>query len=339
MVFARRHDGAVQYTKSTDGGANWSTPGALPSVVGPDVKSYTGLEVALKGPGAFPTDLINSGLAACISAIGDRCYLFGRKPDSRIYFRRSTDAGATWESWQPIPNGLFHTGPAAAASADGKIVHVCGVGLDQKLYWSRSVDGGKTWSAWALVGQDGAEGPFTSTSAPALAMSADGQMVYTFARRDDRSIWYNQSWYHQSPHGGIDRSEWFVLADWELSDQGKVVNVATSSPAAVASSDGTGVIVVVRGSDRGMWYYGMGSLATATETSSVAATWQKIPYGTFTSAPAIAMNHEGVGSVSVVALADDFTLYATRGHFTPGGDYTWDGWSPLKGLKVGDFFA
>jgi CubicO group peptidase (beta-lactamase class C family) len=338
MVFARKYDGSVWYSTSDDGGAHWWAAGALPDTVSPNVQSPAGLEDASSPvdasstvAGALPEDLINSGLAACISATGDRCYLFGRKTASGIWFRRSTDAGATWERWRAIPNGLFRTGPAAAASADGRIVHVVGVGLNQRLYWSRSVDGGTTWSSWEKINYlYGGEGPFTS--ALALACSDDGQTLHVFGRGDNWRIWYVHS-----TNGGTNwwQADW--VADWELSDQGTIAQVPTSSPAAATSSDGTAVVVVVRGSNRGMWFNSMDHTDPESGRANWKQFWQPIGSRTFTSAPAMAMNDPGDGGVSLVALDDNFTLWGSRYHPTPDGVPKWDDWSALQGVM--DDFA
>jgi CubicO group peptidase (beta-lactamase class C family) len=343
MVFARKHDGSVRRATSTDGGTTWSPAAALTDAVSPNadavsptIKSPAEREIASSMvPLALPEAEIpiNSGLAACISAVGDQCYLFGRRLDSRIWFRRSKDNGTTWERWRAIGDRLFLTGPAAAASADGKIVHVVAVGRDNKLYGTRSITGGDVWNPWVLVNAaSGGDGPYTS--APALACSDDGQTLHTFGRGDDRRIWHD----HSNDGGTTWRGVHWV-PDWDLSDDGKIVEVPTSSPAAATSSDGTAVVVVVRGSNRGMWFNSMTHTDPDSGQANWNTTWQPIgqTVATFTSAPAMAMNDPGDGGVSVVALADDFTLWGSRYHPTPDGVLTWDGWSRLQGLT--DDFA
>lgn len=138
LVFLR-HGGTPQsasyYKRSTDGGLTWD-----PDVLLGNTKWWPG--VAAAGPNVYVS--LNTVYA-------------DDAKNSVVYFRRSTDNGATWEPQQQISQAARRTGGRSedpSIMADGKYVHVVWndnrdaiPGKGMSVYYRRSADMGVTWDA------------------------------------------------------------------------------------------------------------------------------------------------------------------------------------------------
>jgi CubicO group peptidase (beta-lactamase class C family) len=284
-VFARKQSGDIIRRQSTNAGKTWNAAIAMPGWI------------------------MTSGLAAAATPDGSHMFLFGRGTDNQIWFGKSSDGGQTWQGSWPVPFGTFMTGPAVGVSMNGQAIgiHLVAVGMDRKMYHIKSGDGGQTWGATAAIG----EGTFTS--APAITVSNDGNLVHVFGRGDDYRFWHNwttgSSW---QPH-------WVTIGD----------GVFTSGPGATASADGSRVHVMGRGTDRDMWHNW-----TTGSGQPFQPHWKTLAQGSsFVSAPSLAMHGAGA-DLYLAAFGDDFAIWANHSG-NEGG--TWDGFyqvGPNPGLFI-----
>lgn len=173
VVWANNTDLQVRYRRSTDGGANWGDVNLL--TVGSTYTLYPSL--AARG---------NNVHAVWIDARPATSYL------PEVYYRRSTDDGATWQSDIRLSTGQHSTRQPAIATS-GDFVHVVWDdgrhGPNAEIYYRRSTDCGATWDPETrLTHADGSSGNGV--------VAASGQYVYA-VWDDDRDgnweIYYNRS--------------------------------------------------------------------------------------------------------------------------------------------------
>jgi hypothetical protein len=136
-------------SKSTDGGATWSTKVVDVSAAPPDCSVYScgwaflGAQMTMTSDAAGNLyALWNAGSTA-------------RGPE-RIYFSRSTDGGNTWSSKQDVssaPQGSHHAFPAISAAGNGDVriswmdARAASGGMDKwNVYFRSSTNGGASWS-------------------------------------------------------------------------------------------------------------------------------------------------------------------------------------------------
>jgi hypothetical protein len=134
----------------------------------------------------------------CIVAVGDTLHVIftdNRSSWYDVYYIRSTDAGATWDSAIRVSlsdsNHIF----GATVAASGANVHIAWEGRNNgSLQYRRSTDGGATWlPETALVVSPSCGSPF---------LSADGYRV-GLAWGDERDgNWNGELYYKQSNDGG-----------------------------------------------------------------------------------------------------------------------------------------
>lgn len=131
VVWANNTDVQVRYRRSADGGSNWG--GVVPLTIGSTYTLYP--SVAAEG---------NSVHVVWIDARSATNYL------PEVYYRRSTDNGATWQADVRLSTGQSSTRQPAIAVA-GDLVHVVWDdnrhGLNAEIYYRRSTDGGASWDA------------------------------------------------------------------------------------------------------------------------------------------------------------------------------------------------
>jgi photosystem II stability/assembly factor-like uncharacterized protein len=70
---------------------------------------------------------------------------------TRVVVARSTDEGATWQSFACDPTAGLGAGPIAADRVDTSIVYCTGFAADRRTFVYRSTDRGETWTS-ALAG-------------------------------------------------------------------------------------------------------------------------------------------------------------------------------------------
>jgi hypothetical protein len=135
----------------------------------------------------------------CIVAVGDTLHVIFTDDRSGwydVYYTRSTDAGATWDSAARVSltdsNRIF----SATVAASGANVHIAWEGLaNGSLEYRRSTDGGTTWlPETALVVSPSCGTPFLSADADRVGL----------AWGDDRDGNYNgELYYKQSGDAGL----------------------------------------------------------------------------------------------------------------------------------------
>ena len=223
----------IVYTRSTDGGANWSAPVNISATSAKSAKPA----IAANGSGVYVA-WEDDG-----SGGGD------------IYYRYSTDGGL---NWLPNPAGAPQnlsnnpgrsSEPSIAVDAASGVVHIVwfdfslspaaqiptAVTLGSDIYefglgttaevWFRRLSGG-IWTDWISLGG--------VVSAPPAAVAA-GSDLYVFAPGSGNDLWYRKLsggvWGAWTPLGGI----------------------VSGVPSAVATS-ANNVYVFVRGSGQDVWY-------------------------------------------------------------------------------------
>ncbi|MBN2465516.1 exo-alpha-sialidase [candidate division WOR-3 bacterium] len=131
VVWANNTDLQIRYRRSTDGGSNWAN--AEPLTIGSTYTLYPSVAVA--------GDNVH---VVWIDARPATNYL------PEVYYRRSTDGGATWQGEARLSTGQSSTRQPAIAVA-GDLVHVVWDdgrhGLNAEIYYRRSTDGGATWQS------------------------------------------------------------------------------------------------------------------------------------------------------------------------------------------------
>jgi CubicO group peptidase (beta-lactamase class C family) len=271
-VFGRQRNGVVVRRQSDNGGKIWGAPVPMPGWI------------------------MTSGISAAAPPDGYPMYLFGRGTDNQIWFAKWPGGRQDWQGSWPAPFGTFMTGPAVAASSNpqGVGLHLVAIGMDRRMYYVYSANGGQNWSAVEAIGQG------TFTSAPAIAVSNDGTLVYVFGRGDDWRIWYN----------------WNAEAGWQPHWTPIGEGIFSSGPGATSSKDGTRLHVMGRGMDSDMWHNWTNGAGQPFQPH-----WNKLSSGSFISAPALAADAPGQ-NLYVAALGDDFTIYTNH---TASVGAPWDG--------------
>jgi hypothetical protein len=131
VVWANNTDLQIHYLRSTDGGSNWAS--VVPLTSGSTYTLYPSV--------AAEDDNVH---VVWIDARPATNYL------PEVYYRRSTDGGATWLGENRLSTGQTSTRQPAIAVA-GDLVHVVWDdsrhGLNAEIYYRRSTDGGATWNA------------------------------------------------------------------------------------------------------------------------------------------------------------------------------------------------
>ena len=165
----RDGDAEVYYKRSVNGGATWGVDTRLTSAAG-------------------------WSAAPSVAATGDTVHVAwedDRAGNQEIYYKRSTDNGATWSGDTRLTNAAGWSCPPSVA-ATGAAVHV--VWRDDRdgnaeVYYKRSADYGATWGGDTRLTNDGG----MSTS-PSVAATGDLVRVAWGDDRDgNQEIYYNCS--------------------------------------------------------------------------------------------------------------------------------------------------
>jgi hypothetical protein len=168
----------IYYKRSTDGGASWGSDTRLSS----DVSASTSPSVAVAG--------------ATVHVVWND----DRDGNFELYYKRSTDGGASWDSDARLtndPDTSFH--PNVAVRGAG--VHV--VWWDDRdgnfeIYYKRSTNGGASWSADARLTDD----PGLSREASVAVNGALVHVVWADDRDGSPRIYYKRSTDGGSTWGG-----------------------------------------------------------------------------------------------------------------------------------------
>jgi Neuraminidase (sialidase) len=172
----------VYYKRSTDGGVTW----------GSDVKlSTTGL--------AFEPSVAVAG--DTMHVVWDGLPSVDPGEPLEVYYVRSTDAGATWDSVIRLTNDSADYAWQPSVAAAGATVHIAwydgrnGPASPAEIYYKRSTDGGATWGSDVRL----------TNSAPAsewVSIAAAGQRVHV-AWSDARDGGVYEIYYKCSTDGGV----------------------------------------------------------------------------------------------------------------------------------------
>ena len=134
-------------SKSTDGGNTWTTKTLDVSGAPPDCSAYQCGWAYLGAQMTMASDAAGTLYALWNSNTAD-------KTPNRIYFAKSTDAGATWSAKVDVsaaPAGIAHAFPAIAAGTAGDVriswMDARATGLLWNTYYRSSTNGGGKWSA------------------------------------------------------------------------------------------------------------------------------------------------------------------------------------------------
>jgi len=133
-----------------------------------------------------------------------------RSGNSDIWYKTSSDGGATWSNASPIDTGIWSYDPAITQTNDGKIwvtFYSYESGNDD-IWYTTSSDGGATWSAASQITTDPGD-----DYDPSIAQTDDGKVwvVWQSYRSGNPDIWYKTSsdggatWSEASP---IDTGIW-----------------------------------------------------------------------------------------------------------------------------------
>jgi hypothetical protein len=108
---------------------------------------------------------------------------------TNLYFRRSTDEGATWTSARKISNEKSDCMPPTIAVNSG-IVHAAwidnGERIDGEVYYARSLDGGETWEKNMIL-----VGDANSARYPSIACS--GNNIYLIWQDMENKVYFKVS--------------------------------------------------------------------------------------------------------------------------------------------------
>jgi len=136
-------------SKSTDGGATWSTKTIDVSKAPPDCSAFA-CGWAFLGAQATMTSDTSGNLYALWNAGSVD------KGPERIYFSKSTDGGTTWSAKADVstaPAGTHHGFPAIAATGNGNVriawmdARAANGGMDKwNVYYRSSTNGGSNWT-------------------------------------------------------------------------------------------------------------------------------------------------------------------------------------------------
>ncbi|MBN1691399.1 MAG: exo-alpha-sialidase, partial [Dehalococcoidia bacterium] len=159
----------IYYKRSTDGGTTW------------------GADTRLTNAAA---ESVDPSVAATDSQV-HVAWSDYRDGNGEIYYKRSTDGGATWGADTRLTNNAsVSANPSVAVS--GNTVHIAW--LDNRdcsfeAYYKRSTDGGATWGADTRLDNDAAD-----SRNPVLAASGNNVHIAWFDHRDGNwEIYYRRS--------------------------------------------------------------------------------------------------------------------------------------------------
>ena len=151
--------GEIYYKRSTDGGTTWSS-----------MRRLTWLSYC-----AFPSIAADSGTSVHLA------WAVEAAAGMEIYYKRSTDSGATWSASKRLvgnPGGSSAPALAVASMDNPHIVWMDYSPNDPEIYYKKSADGGSTWGAdKRLTWSEG------NSYDPALAIDSAG-FVHVFWRDD-----------------------------------------------------------------------------------------------------------------------------------------------------------
>jgi hypothetical protein len=165
------HNGfEIYYKRSTDGGLTWGTDTRLTNAVG---DSW--------GPSVAVSGLVVHVVWTDVRLGGG----FGT-----IFYKRSTDAGLTWQADTALTNSRDALFPSVAVS--GSLVHVVWQDFrdgNWRIYYKRSADGGASWSPDSRL----TNGTVSSLDASVAVSDSVVHLVWQDLRDGNWEIYYKRS--------------------------------------------------------------------------------------------------------------------------------------------------
>jgi Neuraminidase (sialidase) len=179
-------DDDIFFSRSTDGGATWSSLQVLNSNAASD---------GMFDQDYFPVTMTD-GKGIWVAVWESNVDLDGAGTDRDIFFSRSTDDGETWGGPQLLDsNAVSGTGtdeiPAVMTDGNGTWVTVWisredfnGASTDEDIFFSRSTDNGATWSASQLIDSQATSGT-GGENHPAVMTDGNGTWVTVWRSSED----------------------------------------------------------------------------------------------------------------------------------------------------------
>ncbi len=166
---SRDGNSEIYYKRSTDGGATWSSDTRLTNNTSPS----------------------ESPSIAVAGAVAHVVWVDTRDGNGEIYYKRSTDGGATWGSDTRLTyNSSISWYPSVAVT--GAAVHVAWHDYrdgNYEVYYKRSTDGGATWGSDTRLTNN-----TSSSQYPSIASTgATAHVVWVDSRDGNAEIYYKRS--------------------------------------------------------------------------------------------------------------------------------------------------
>lgn len=158
----------IWYKRSTDAGATWSADIALTTTLGLSM---------------WPSVTVADGSVHVV-------WFDDRDGNQEIYYKRSTDGGATWGEDTRLTTADFYSEYPVVAAA-GQVVHVAWSDNrdgNYEAYYKRSTDGGATWQPDVRL-------TVADRSSTAMSLAAAGARVHLFWI--DNREWYWGEVFHR----------------------------------------------------------------------------------------------------------------------------------------------
>jgi hypothetical protein len=159
----------IYYKRSTDGGATWGSDTRLTNA-------------------ARDSDYPSVAAAGAVVHVVWREH---RDGDLEVYYKRSTDGGASWDSDVRLTNAAGSSSSASVAVSEAAVHVVWQDNRDgsDETYYKRSTDGGATWSSDVRLTSDSG----WSWNASVAAAGAVVHVVWQDVHSDHREIRYERS--------------------------------------------------------------------------------------------------------------------------------------------------
>jgi Neuraminidase (sialidase) len=167
----------IYYKQSTDGGATWSASRRI---------TWT--------TGWSEVPAIATGESDSVHILWDDY----RQPGNfDIYYKHSTDGGATWSSARKLAMPIIEAGFTAIAIGSSQTIHVVWYDYtpgNGEIYYARSADGGATWSLPKRLTWTPGRSAF-----PSIAVDSSNRVHIVW---NDDTTGIPEIYYKQSPDGG-----------------------------------------------------------------------------------------------------------------------------------------
>lgn len=235
--------------------------------------------------------------------------VFARGTDRKFYQTIMT-AENEFSDWAAISDDLFTSPPVPVVTPAGS-VYLFGISAEtHTTHYAESTpisSGELTFSKFADLGTE-------ATSSPAVLVDSEA-LVHVFIRGTNRGLWHlGEEYSHPGPK---------KFGEWEC-----LGGVMASSPSVPVTLNGVGLVEVYgRAADKALWH--RPQTAQQAGDSVDWATWTSLG-GVLASAPAVAINDDGMGDV--FARATDKAIYFKSQYEDETGSVHFTQWKTLGGM-------